>query len=436
MTAAAPSRREIWSWAMYDFANSPFSTTITTVIFNVYFVTTVAGAGLQVGGTHIPGASLWAYIVAASSLIMGLMSPFLGAIADCSASKKRFLLLFTAVGSAATTALFFATPGSVWLASTAFFAANLAFAGAFAFYSAFLPELSDKENMGTLSGFGWALGYIGGGLCLALNLMMIQHPDWFGIPSSTDHLAVRLGFLSVGVWWLAFSAPLFLWLKERAVPTGEHGWALMKHAAGRTFKTLKEVRRYPELAKFLGAYLLYNDGIETVIVMASIYAAEEIGMKQGEIISCFLMIQGVAFVGSLAFGKLADMVGNRRAVYMTLFLWVGVLAWALFMTTPREFWWAGALIGLIMGGTQSASRSLFAVMTPKQNSAEFFGFLSLSGKMVATLGPLTFGLMRQWLGSVRWAVFSLLVFFVAGAAILFFVDEAKGRHESDHPLEE
>lgn len=433
-TSEAPSRRELWSWALYDFANSPFSTTVTTVIFNVYFASVVAAAGVTVGGYSIPGPSLWAYLVAASSLTMGLLSPFLGAVADCSGAKKRFLFAFTALGALATALLYFARPGTAASASAAFFAANLAFAGAFSFYSAFLPELADKDHMGRVSGFGWALGYIGGGACLALNLLMLQKPALFGIPAE-DHLPIRLGFLVVGAWWLVFSLPLFLWLKERARPTGEAGWGLLRHATERTFKTLREVRRYPELAKFLIAYLLYNDGIETVIVMASIFAAEEIGMGQGEIIQCFLVLQGVAFLGSLLFGRLADAVGNRKAVFLTLLLWGGVLAWALGMRTATEFWWAGVLIGLILGGSQSASRSLFAVMTPKENAAEFFGFFSLSGKMVATLGPLSFGLMRQWLGSVRYAVVSLVLFFAAGAAILAWVDEKKGEAEAERPVD-
>lgn len=418
---------------MYDFANSPFSTTVTTVIFNVYFVSVVTGGGLVVLGRTVPGTSLWAYLVAASTLSIAVLSPLLGAVADCAAAKKLFLGLFTLAGALGTALLFFARPGEVWLASGAFFLANVAFAGAFAFYSAFLPELAEKEEMGRLSGLGWALGYIGGGLCLAVNLLMIQKPALFGIPDA-DHLAVRICFVVVAVWWLLFSIPLFLWTKERAVPTGQVGWELVSGAFRRTLRTLREVRRYPEMAKFLAAYLLYNDGIETVIFMASIFAAEELGMKQGEIIQCFLMIQGVAFVGSLVFGRLADAFGNKRTVMASLALWAVALVWALLMRSTTEFWGAGVLIGLIMGGTQSASRSLFAVMTPKENAAEFFGFLSLSGKMIATIGPLTFGVMRQLLGSVRWAIFSLLVFFVAGALILALVDEQKGERESLSPI--
>ncbi|MBI4051565.1 MAG: MFS transporter [Elusimicrobia bacterium] len=428
--------KEIWAWACYDFANSPFSTTITTVIFNVFFVTVVVGpGGFLLGKTLIPGSSLWAYLISFSTLLVGILSPILGAIADCGGFKKRFLIGFTLLGVFSTGMLFWAQEGMVLWSSFFFFVANLAFAGAFTFYNAFLPSLVSKEKLGSISGLGWALGYMGGGLCLALNLWMIQKPSTFHI-SSLDHFPVRFGFLLVAFWWLFFSLPLFLLVRESAPSSMRINFIQsIRLGLSRIRQTVRRFRCYPELFRFLMGYLLYNDGIETVIVVASIFAAEELGMKKGEIIQCFLMIQGVAFVGSLLFGRLADLWGNKKTILVTLLLWMGVLFWSFWMKNSWQFWQAGVLIGLILGGSQSASRSLFALFTPRENTAEFFGLFSLSGKVVATLGPLSFGLCRQILGSTRWAVGSLLFFFVLGSLFLLGVNEEKGLKESQLAVE-
>lgn len=432
----APSlgdKRAIWSWAVYDFANSPFSTTITTVVFNVYFVKVVVGdGGYRLFGHAIPGDAWWSYLIAASTLSIAVLSPLLGAMADHSGSKKLFLAGFTVLGAAATAALYFADAGAAGLASLNFFCANLAFAGAFAFYNSLLLDVAPQDQIGRISGLGWACGYIGGGLCLALNLAMIQQPAWFGLPADGS-LKVRLSFVVVGAWWLLFSVPLLLWVRERAgaAAAATQGWGeIAREGFTRVGHTFRQIRRFPQLVRFLFSYLLYNDGIETIIVIASVFAATEIGMQQGEIIQCFLLIQFVAFIGSLVFGKLADRFGAKKAILGSLLLWILIVLWAMVMTTSREFWVAGALIGLVLGGSQAASRALYAEFTPEENSAEFFGFLSLSGKMMATLGPLTYGWARQVFGDVRPAIGSILIFFIAGAALLTTVDEAAGKAQA------
>ncbi|MBI4054798.1 MAG: MFS transporter [Elusimicrobia bacterium] len=420
------NRREVWWWALYDFANSAFSTTVVTVVFSVYFVTAVAREGLY----GIPGSALWALAVSGSTLISAFLAPWLGAVADASGSKKKFLFFFTLLGCLGTAGLFSVRPGEAEWGLLLFALANLGFAGAFSFYNAFLPELADSSRMGQVSGLGWALGYLGGGLCLGLNLWMVQSPSFFHI-SVENHMPVRATFLTVSVWWFLFSLPFFLWVSERT-RVGPVGIRRSFSAGLRSlWRTLKEVRRYRQLAKFLLAYLFYNDGVETVIVMASVFAAEELGMGTSSIIGCFLWVQAVAFVGSIAFGRTADRWGDRETLTVSLWVWMGILFWALWMRSVPEFWISATLIGLVLGGTQAVSRSLYARLTPRGRSAEFFGFYSFSGKFFAVLGPLFFAVIRTWTGSPRWAIFSLLGFFAVGAMILYSVHPEDSQQDGE-----
>jgi UMF1 family MFS transporter len=307
-------------------------------------------------------------------------------------------------------------------------AANAAFAGSNALYNAFLPGLGDDKIIGRVSGLGWALGYVGGGLCLALNLAMIKSPAAFGLSPAGD-LPVRASLLSVAVWWLVFGIPLFLWAPEGSAgsPRRLGRWEEFRDAfAGaraRLFQTFRDLHRYRNLATFLAAYVIFNDGIETIILMASIFGARALGMGQQDLILCFLMIQGVAFVGALIFGWLADRVRHKPALFISLAVYVAVLIWAYGMRTSREFWMLGVVVGLVLGGSQSASRSLMALLTPREKSAEFFGFFGVVGKLTAVFGPLLFGAVSQARG-LRAGVLSLTAFFVAGGAILLFVKDA------------
>lgn len=287
-----------------------------------------------------------------------------------------------------------------------------------------MNDFADYGKFGSLSGLGWALGYLGGGLCLALNLAMIQKPNWFGLPT-VDHMPVRFTFLVVGFWWFIFSLPIFLWVKDRGtVQTPEsfsQSWNAALKSVGSTLKLANGKHR--NLFRFIIAYLLYNDGIETVIVMASLFAMQVLGMQESEIILCFLMIQFVAVAGAYLCGKLGDRWGNKRSLQFTLTLWSAALFWALFMRTKTEFWFCGALIALVLGGAQSLSRSLFAGIVPKGMESQCYGFLNLSSKVSATLGPLTYAVSRQITGSPRWAILSMLIFFVLGQMILRGVQE-------------
>lgn len=418
-------QKKILGWALYDFANSAFATTVLAVIFNVYFVQRVVPPeGWGFLGLRAPGAALWGYTVSLSMLVTFVLAPLLGAAADHVRSKKAFLKWFWLLGVSASAGLFFVTPGRVGLAAGLFLLANIGFAGGNVFYNAFLPELCDRPAMGRVSGLGWAVGYLGGGLCLALNLLMLKSPGLFGLEAG-NFLPVRASLLSVGLWWFVFALPFFRWVPEErradqgAAPTP---WAALGLGWKRLRETFGRAREHRNLFKFLAAYVLYNEGIETIILMASVFGAQALGMSQDELVLCFLMIQGVAFAGALIFGRLADHLRHKKTIGLTLAVYMAVIGWAYVMTSSRDFWILGVVVGLVLGGSQAASRSLMGLLTPPDRSAEFFSFYGVVGKLTAVLGPFVFGLASQ-LGGLRNGVLSLLVFFLAGGALLVFVEE-------------
>jgi len=432
-------KREIFGWAMYDFANSAFATTILAVIFNQYFARVVAGGekGVELFGFHLHGASFFTFCVALSMAISAVLSPLLGAVADASASKKRFLIVFCYTAILFTGLLYFVHEGDTWKGAIFFIVANIGFAGGNVHYNAFLPEISTDRNIGRISGFGWALGYIGGGALLAINLIMLKYPGRIGFPGRT--FTVQDCFLSVAFWWFIFSLPTFFFLKERAKKLGSSSErSYFKEGYRRLQHTFRRIRTFRELTKFLVAFLVYNDGIETVIVMASIFGAEVLGMETGEIILFFLMIQGIAFFGSLVFGFLADAIGNKKTVMISLGIWALIVVWAFrlgILWDPKtEYWILGALAGIVMGGSQAASRSLQGILTPDANSAEFFGFFAVSGKFASVFGPLIYGILIAITRSVQSGILSVLFFFIVGMAVLWTVDERKGMEERQQPV--
>ncbi len=432
-------KREIFGWVMYDFANSAFATTILAVIFNQYFATVVAGGerGVNLFGFHLHGASFFTFSISISMALSAIVSPFLGAIADASGSKKRFLMAFCYAAILFTGLLYFIHAGDYWMGAIFFIIANIGFAEGNVFYNAFLPELSSKQNVGRISGLGWASGYIGGGLLLAINLMMLRYPEWLGFP--VGYFTVHDCFLSVALWWFVFSLPTFLFLKERGQGSIAFSDKISFRAGYRRLQhTFRRIKTFRELTKFLVAYLIYNDGIETVIVMASIFGAEVLGMETGEIILYFLMIQGIAFFGSLIFGFLADAIGNKKTVMISLGIWSLIVLWAfrlgIFWSPKAEYWILGIFAALVMGGSQAASRSLQGIFTPDANSAEFFAFFGVSGKFASVVGPLIYGILIAITGSVRSGILSVLLFFIAGMAILWTVNEKKGIEEKLKPV--
>ena len=426
---------EVLGWSIYDFANSAFATTILGVIFNVHFAEVVAGGpeGVDINlfffKIHLPGSSLFSFILSSSMFIVAVSGPVLGAIADFSASKKKFLFFYCYLGCILTGLLYFIGEGDYIAGSIIFILASIGFAGGNIFYNAFLPEIADQSDMGKVSGFGWAIGYIGGGACLLLNLIMIEYPQILGFP--VGFFSVNSCFLAVGIWWALFSIPLFLMVKERSLKSKPpEGKSYFNIGFGRIVNTFKKIKNYKELIKFLSAYFVYNDGIQTVIIMASIFGAQILKMDTTERIIYFLTIQGMAFLGSLFFGYLADKINNKKTILITLFVWCLVVTWAyflgIFFEPIYEFWIIGILAGLVLGGSQAASRSLQASFTPREKSAEFFGFYAVAGRFASIAGPLVYGLITWLTGNLKTGIFSLITFFIIGIILLYFVDEEKG----------
>ncbi|MBI3447464.1 MAG: MFS transporter [Acidobacteria bacterium] len=424
MTGGAPphssepvSRREILAWCLYDFANSSFSVIVTTVVFSRYFQQFVVVGDAQFGSL------LWGIAISVSMLLVGFASPPLGAMADLSASKKRGVVVFTAVCVAATAALWFVKPGDVALAMILFIVANIGFAGSFSFYNGFLPEITTEENVGRVSGMGFAWGYVGGLACLAVCLPLLLKP-W--APETLG--SVRASFLVTAAFFAVFTVPIVLWLKERAVPQDRVAfWPLTRAAFGRLSETLRHVREYEDLFKYLIAFLIYNDAIETVIFFSPVFASAVLGFSDAEVLYLFAAVQATAFLGAWALAGLTDRIGAARMVVLTLLVWCGLVGWAYFITTKPLFWVMALLAGLVLGPCQAASRSLMSLFVPRGRSAEFFGFFSISGKFSAILGPLVFGWATWAFGSHRAGLLSTLFFFVAGLLLLLTVNVDRGK---------
>jgi UMF1 family MFS transporter len=333
------------------------------------------------------------------------------------------------VGSACTALLFFARQGDVWLCLILFMAPNIGFAGGNVFYNAFLPQMVGPDRVDRVSGLGFAYGCFGGGFLLALNLLMIQKPRLFGIPDTV--LATRLCFLSVGVWWAVFTIPTLVLVRERPPAVAAPASAgILSYAFFRLRETLKRARRFSQLFRFLIAFLIYNDGIETVIVMATIFGTAELRLNPGLLLAALLMVQIIGVPGAVAFGWLAERLGTKRVLMASLVIWTGLVCYAFFMKTAMDFVVLSAVVGLILGGSQALSRSLYARFVPVAQSAEFFGFYSVSIKFGAILGPLLFGSLADLTGNLRVSVLSVAVFFLLGLCLLAGVDVEKGAREA------
>ncbi len=418
------SGREVFSWTLYDFANSAFATTILAVIFNRYYAGVVAGGEKGVWielfgrGWQVHGATLFTWMVSISMILVAVTAPLLGAWADARAAKKRFLGIYVLMGILGTAMLASAGEGD-WLSAGLWFVlANFAFAGGNVFYNAFLPELADPDEIGRVSGLGWGIGYLGGGLLLGINLLMLEAPQLFGV----EEFSVQATFITVAIWWGLFSLPFFLTVRERVRPVTESFISGAKDSVRRLRVTFGEIRQHKQIWRFLLAYLLFNDGIETVILMAAIYGNQELGMDQSLLIVYFLMIQFTAFGGSLLFGRISGNLGVKQSLMITLMIWCVVLTgafavgWTGYPIT--EYFVLGVIAGLVMGASQSLARTMQALFTPPEREAEFFGFFAVSGRFASVLGPLTYGVVVAITGSLRWAILSVIIFFLAGMALL------------------
>lgn len=489
MTASAPpinNKREIFGWTMYDWANSAFSTTVVTVFLGPYLTSIAEGAAdasglLYLGNVPIAFNSFFAYCVSASVLMQVTFLPILGALADYSHMRKRLMMFFSTLGALSTILLFFVTPGLHWVGGLLFILANVAFGAGIVFYNAYLPDIASEDMRDKVSARGFAMGYAGGGLLLLINLMMFMFSDSLGLTSS---MVARISLASAGFWWLGFSQITFRTVQSRhairPLPAGESyltiGFSqlaklievptrtiailmslpllipvffflnlpitwVMAPAAGPVIVLVlflaRKSRTLPEAMKFLAAYLLYNDGIQTVIAIAAIFAAQELGMESTNLILVILMIQFVAYFGANGFAWLAGKTSTKRAIIISLVIWsvVTIYAWGgmrNFDPSPLgisnaelEFWVLGFVIALVLGGSQALSRSLFAQMIPKEQEAEFYSFYEVSERGTSWMGTFVFGVANQMSGSMRIGILSVIFFFLAGLLLLPMVNVDK-----------
>lgn len=410
-------RRAITAWTMYDWANSAFATTIMAAVLPVYYAS-VAAKNLPGNGATVA----WAYTTSIAMLLSAILGPILGAVADFRGSKKRFLTIFMILGVTGTALLYFISTGDWLLASIFFILGNIGFAGSLVFYDSLLPHVATPDEMDRVSSRGYAMGYLGGGILLAINLVMIMLA-----PEELTGLMSRLSFVSVAVWWLVFTIPLLLRVPEppRRVMIGEEHINPFRASLQRLSHTFKEIRKFRDLFLFLIAFWFYNNGIGTIITMATIYGAE-IGIGRNTLIGTLLMVQFVAIPFAFLFGWLAGKIGTKRSIYFSLLVYTCIAIAGYFMSKEWHFWALGVAVATVQGGSQALSRSLFGRMLPKSKSAEFFGFFSVSEKVSGIAGPLLFGLVGQIVGHSRLSIVSLVIFFIIGAVILARVNEAHG----------
>ncbi len=403
------------AWCLYDWGSSAFSTTGEAAVLPVYFSLITA----NVLAPHVATA-YWGYINAFSLLVAAMLAPVLGSLADHTGSKKKFLAIFAGIGVVATALMYTINTGDWILAMVLFFFGAVGMGGSYVFYDALLGHIAKEDEVDYISAKGYALGYVGGGLLLAVNIAMI----WF---LEANNLGYRLSLLSVAIWWAIFTVPLLRRVPEPpATRVGlEEGIPPLKASFQRLAQTFREIRKYRELFKFLIAFWLYNDGIGTIIKMATIYGAE-IGIDTLDLIGALLMTQIVGIPFSLLFGKVSKRIGTKTAIIVGLAWYTLISIAGYFMSTGWHFWALAIAVGMVQGGTQALSRSLYSQMAPKARSAEFFGFYDISSKFAGIIGPLLFAVVSMLAGGSRLGIVSLIVFFGGGIYLLTRVDEEEG----------
>ncbi len=418
-------KREIFGWVMYDWAASAFSTTVATALLGP-FILALAEASttpLTIFGTAIQPAAIFPFSASLSVILQVLVLPLMGTIADHTELKKRMMLVFAYIGAITTILLFFiradmpviGTNGAILLGSLLFIIANLSFGIAIVFYNSFLPEIASPDQRDSVSSRGFALGYLGGGLLLLVNLLLLLLMEDTG-------LAVRISLASAGVWWLVFTI-LYPHPRLRQRPAAHHlphGASLFRHGLRQILQTLRDLaQRYPMTLRYLIAYLLYNDGIQTVIVVATAFAADELGVETTTLLILVLIVQFVAVAGALGFGRLAQRMGAKRVIMLSLGIWSGIVIYAyFFLNSETQLYLMGVALALVLGGSQALSRSLFSQMIPADHEAEYFGFYEVSERGTSWIGPLAFAAAVQITGSQRVAIISLIIFFVLGLILL------------------
>jgi UMF1 family MFS transporter len=435
------AKKRIWGWAMYDWANSAFATTVMAGFFPIFFKDYwSAGADVNVSTAQLGVAN------SIASLIVALMAPILGAIADKGSAKKKFMIFFAYLGALMTAGLFLVHQGDWAMAIFVYVMGIIGFSGANIFYDALLPSVTNAENIDRVSGLGFGMGYLGGGLLFALNVAMTLMPETFGLEGAGQ--AVRLSFLSVALWWGGFTLFTIFWVEEAKSESSLGGLAMIKAGFQQYLDTWKKIKHLQVVSIFLAAYWFYIDGVDTIIRMAVDYGMS-IGFESSDLIVALLITQFVGFPSAIIFGRLGEKWGVRRSIYLAIFAYIIITFWGVLMTKPIEFYSLAIAIGLVQGGIQALSRSYYSRLIPKGQEGEFYGFFNMLGKFAAILGPLLIGVVGltikgtlaplastpeqvQAIGQIasRWGIGSVVLLFVIGAILFKFVDEEKGKREA------
>ncbi|HQI01292.1 MAG TPA: MFS transporter [Deltaproteobacteria bacterium] len=425
-----PGRRAVFSWALYDWANSAFATTVMAGFFPIFFKqywcagmdSTVSTARLGMGNSL-------------SGIVIALASPVLGAIADKGTAKKRFLVFFALTGIIMTSSMVLIPKGAWMLALGVYTLAIIGFLGGNVFYDSLLPGVASGTRMHFVSSLGFSLGYLGGGLLFAFNVWMTLKPSLFGLSNASQ--AVRLSFLSVGIWWLVFSTPLVLFVRERRSPGEALGIDMIKAGFRQLGQTFRTIRRMKTIFLFLAAYWFYIDGVNTIVLMAVDYGLS-IGFRANDLIPALLITQFVGFPCALLFGRLGQRIGAKRSILIAIGVYLIISVFGSFITFKYEFYILAVMIGFVQGGIQSLSRSFYARIIPEGRSAEYFGFYNMLGKFAVIIGPIligTTGLLLRNFGIVstlasRIGIVSISLLFLTGGILFSFVDEQKGIREA------
>ncbi|MCK5340317.1 MAG: MFS transporter [Desulfobulbaceae bacterium] len=413
------NKKTLFGWVMYDFANSSFTTLIVTFVYATYFTKAIAP-------DEITGTALWSRAITLSALAVAFFSPFLGVMADKGGHRKLFLLIFTGIAIAASCMLYTVLPGETTRALFWFVIGNIAFELGCVFYNAFLPGIAPKEMIGRISGIGWGLGYIGGLLAMFVAMVTLVNPEtpWFGISKDLGQ-NIRATNLLVAAWFGLFSIPMFLFVHDKK-SRGNDDSRKLSAVFSELVSTVKEIKKYRHIVRFLLARLIYNDGLITIFAFGGIYAAGTFHFTFQEIMLFGIVLNISAGLGALAMGFLDDLVGGKKTILISL---AGLIVASIIAITAESkslFWLAGIIVGIFSGPNQSASRSLMARFVPPDKENEFFGFFAFSGKFTAFLGPLFLGLLTEFFHSQRAGMSIVLVFFVLGGMLLVTVDEKEG----------
>lgn len=426
MLSMSNENRSIYSWAIYDWANSAYATTVMAGFFPVFFKSYYsAGTDVTVSTAQLGFAN------SISSFIIVLLAPLLGAIADGASLKKRFVFLFAYLAILMSGTLSIVGVGEWQLAVFVYILANIGFMGSNTFYDALLPSVSNERNVDFVSGLGFSLGYLGGGVLFGVNVWMLQDFTFFGFENEAE--AIKVSFVSVAVWWAVFSLPLLLFVKEKRDEKGVKTVALIKDGYLRLKKTFSKIRQLKGLLLFLTSYWLYIDGVDTIIRMAVDYGMA-LGFDYGNLVLALLIVQFVGFPATLLFTKLALVWDTKKAIYLAIGVYIAIIIWALAMREVYEFYVLAVMIALVQGGIQALSRSYYAKMIPQNKAAEFFGFYNFLGKFAAILGSFLVAVVALYTQSSRISIASISVLFIAGAVLLYLVDEKKVKKEVEEAL--